>query len=91
MSSEWECRYFSFDSEFGPGQSLVSMRNGSGDEYSITFTGGGAFLRGFAREAPVRPWPRTRPHCGLASSPGCLLSSPLWPTSQPSHWRVSVT
>src|SRR5262249_52742034 len=40
MSPEREYRYFSFDSESGPGQSLVSMRDGSGDEYSITFTSG---------------------------------------------------
>jgi hypothetical protein len=37
MSGASEYRYFSFDREFGPGQALASMRNGSGDEYSITF------------------------------------------------------
>ena len=61
MSPEREYRYFSFDSESGPGQSLVSMRDGSGDEYSITFTSGGAFLRGFAHEAPLSPWAQDRP------------------------------
>jgi hypothetical protein len=30
-------RYFSFDSQFGPGQAQASMYNGQGDEYSITF------------------------------------------------------
>jgi hypothetical protein len=47
MSPHREYRYFSYDPEFGPDQSLASMRNGSGDEYSITFTQDGAFLRGF--------------------------------------------
>jgi hypothetical protein len=57
MSAEWDYRYFSFDTQFGPGQALASMRNGSGDEYSITFTGEGAFLRGFDHESPVSPFP----------------------------------
>jgi hypothetical protein len=47
MSTEWEYRYFSFDAEFGRRQALASMRSGSGDEYSITFTDDGAFLCGF--------------------------------------------
>ena len=61
MSAEREDRYFSYDTEFGPGQALASMRNGSGDEYSITFTGDGAFLRGFDHESPLSPFSRTPP------------------------------
>lgn len=72
MSSEWEYRYFSFDSEFGPDQSLASMRDGSGDEYSITFTRCGAFLRGFAHEAPLSPWAQDLP----ALWPGILTGLP---------------
>jgi hypothetical protein len=72
MSAEWDYRYFSFDAQFGPGQALASMRNGSGDEYSITFTGEGAFLRGFDHESPVSPFIQTPP----ALWPGILTGLP---------------
>ena len=35
------------------------MRNGSGDEYSITFTDDDAFLRGFDQESPASPFALT--------------------------------
>ena len=35
LSPDWSSRYFSFDAEWAPGEALASMRNGSGDEYSI--------------------------------------------------------
>ena len=56
----------------GPDQSLASMDNGSGDEYSITFTGSGVFLRGFAHEAPLSPWVQDPP----ALWPGILAGLP---------------
>lgn len=73
MSADWEYRYFSFDEEFGPGQALASMRNGEGDEYSITFTGDGAFLRGFDHESPLSPFIQTPP----ALWPGLLTGLPV--------------
>jgi hypothetical protein len=30
MSPEWESRYYSFDSHWGPGELMASMRNGQG-------------------------------------------------------------
>src|SRR5258708_34015939 len=48
------------------------MRNGSGDEYSITFTGEGAFLRGFDLESPVSAFIQTPP----ALWPGILTGLP---------------
>jgi hypothetical protein len=72
MSAEREYRYFSFDADFGPGQALASMRNGSGDEYSITFTRDGAFLRGFDHESPLSPFARTPP----APWPGTFAGPP---------------
>lgn len=73
MSVEREYRYFCFDTEFGPRQALASMRNGSGDEYSITFTDDGAFLRGFDHESPVSPFIQTPP----ALWPGLLTGLPM--------------
>jgi hypothetical protein len=65
LCRDWQYRYFSFDSRWAPGEELASMRNGSGDEYSIVFTAAGVFVRGFNHESPMspyglepeRPWP----------------------------------
>ena len=73
MSADPEYRYFCFDGGFGPGQALASMRNGSGDEYSITFTDDGAFLRGFDHESPVSPFAQAPP----ALWPGLLTGLPV--------------
>ncbi|MCN0155303.1 hypothetical protein NDQ86_25295 [Salinispora arenicola] len=34
---------------------MASMRNGSGDEWSIVFSQAGAFIRGFGHESPMSP------------------------------------
>jgi hypothetical protein len=72
MSGDWQYRCFSFDAGWGPGQALASMRNGSGDEYSITFTRDGAFLRGFDHESPLSPFSQAQP----ALWPGLLTGLP---------------
>jgi hypothetical protein len=46
-------RYFSFDSQFGPGQAQASMDNGQGDEYSITFGEYGALALGLDHESQL--------------------------------------
>ncbi|GAB4052364.1 hypothetical protein [Catellatospora paridis] len=53
ISPEWESRYYSFDAAWNTGEQMASMRNGSGDEYSIVFTAAGAFIRGFDHESPM--------------------------------------
>lgn len=55
MSPEWESRYYSFDSRWAPGEQMASMRNGSGDAWSIVFSSAGAFIRGFDHESPMSP------------------------------------
>jgi hypothetical protein len=62
VSPEWEYRYYSFDAAWAPGEEMASMRNGSGDAYSIVFAPHGAFIRGFDHESPMSParsglWP----------------------------------
>ncbi|MEU4219689.1 hypothetical protein [Actinoplanes sp. NPDC026623] len=56
MSPDWESRYFSFDSRWGPEEEMASMRNGSGDAYSIVFSPAGAFIRGFDHESVMSPY-----------------------------------
>ncbi|MGC9669529.1 hypothetical protein ACNTMW_23625 [Planosporangium sp. 12N6] len=53
MSPEWESRYYSFDSRWAPDEEMASMRNGSGDAWSIVFSPAGAFIRGFDHESPM--------------------------------------
>lgn len=72
MSPEWQWRYFSFDPEWAPGEAMASMRNGSGDEYSIVFSDAGAYIRGFDHESPLSPWAQSPP--GLV--PGLVAGVP---------------
>lgn len=53
ISPDWESRYYSYDSRWSVerGEHLASMRNGSGDEYSIVFSPAGVWIRGLDHEA----------------------------------------
>ncbi|WP_329384360.1 hypothetical protein [Streptomyces sp. NBC_01716] len=56
LSPDWEYRYYSFDSAWAEGEEMASMRNGSGDDYSIVFSPVGAYVRGFDHESPMSPY-----------------------------------
>jgi hypothetical protein len=53
VEPDWEYRYYSFDANWGDGEKLASMRNGSGDLYSILFNSAGAIIKGFAHESAM--------------------------------------
>ena len=72
LSPEWSSRYYSFDAEWAPDETMASMRDGSGGEYSIVFSPAGACARGFDHESPISPY-RSRPP---ALWPGLLDSTP---------------
>ncbi|MEV6825297.1 hypothetical protein [Amycolatopsis sp. NPDC051102] len=65
LDPESEDRHHRYDTAWAPGEELASMRDGSGNEYSITFTAAGAYVRGFDHESPMsphatddqKPWP----------------------------------
>lgn len=61
LSPDWEFRYYSFNSAWGAGEMLASMRNGSGDYWFALFCREGVALHGLAHEAPAfragQPWP----------------------------------
>ena len=61
LSPEWEYRYYSFNSKWGPREMMASMRNGSGDDYFILFDQHGAAIKGFDHEAIMSPWTNTPP------------------------------
>lgn len=56
LSPDREGRYYSFNAGWADGEEMASMRNGSGDEYSIVFSAAGACVRGFGHEAPMSPY-----------------------------------
>ena len=53
MMDEWDYRYFSFDANWGEGETLASMRDGSGDSYFILFNSFGAVIKGYGHESPM--------------------------------------
>ena len=56
MSPEWDYRYYSFDSKWGEGEMMASMRDGSGDDYFMLFDSHGAIIKGFNHESVMSPW-----------------------------------
>ncbi|OUC97026.1 hypothetical protein [Streptosporangium minutum] len=68
LSPEWSSRHHSFDAGWGPGEEMASMRNGSGDEYSIVFSTAGAYIRGFDHEAVMSPYGNDGPWQGVLDS-----------------------
>lgn len=55
LSPEWDYRYYSFNSDWGPGEEMASMRNGSGDDWFLLLDSAGAALKGFAHELADDP------------------------------------
>ncbi|WP_236050403.1 hypothetical protein [Nonomuraea cypriaca] len=68
LSPEWSIRYHSYDADWGPGEEMASMSNGSGDEHSIVFAAAGAYIRGFAHEAVMSPYGNDGPWPGVLDS-----------------------
>ncbi len=56
LSPDWESRYYSFNAGWAVGEEMASMRNGSGDEYSIVFSAAGGYVRGFGHESAMNPY-----------------------------------
>ncbi|MFJ4515648.1 hypothetical protein [Streptomyces sp. NPDC088816] len=75
LSPEWEDRCYSFDDHWSEKESMASMRNGSGDEYSIVFSSAGAYVRGFDHESPMSPYAGDGPWPGVLDEvPGVFRS-----------------
>lgn len=45
LSTQWDCRYYSFDSRWSPGQEMASMRDGCGNDYAIVLSAAGRMPR----------------------------------------------
>ncbi|MEU1407826.1 hypothetical protein ABZ471_36810 [Streptomyces sp. NPDC005728] len=65
LSPEWADRYHSFNDHWSESESMASMRNGSGDEYSIVSSDAGTYVRGFDHESPMSPYAEDGPWPGV--------------------------
>ncbi|GGW87456.1 hypothetical protein GCM10010297_05700 [Streptomyces malachitofuscus] len=65
LSPERESRRHFFDDHWSETESMASMRNGSGDEYSIVFSPAGVYVRGFDHESPMTPYAEDGPWPGV--------------------------
>ena len=52
LSPKWESRYYSFNSQWAPGERLASMRDGEGSHSFMLFVGSGCIYKTFDHEAP---------------------------------------
>ncbi len=68
LSPDWSSRYHSFDARWSPTEEMASMRNGSGDEYSIVFAPAGVYVRGFDHESPMSPYAEDEVWSGVLDS-----------------------
>lgn len=53
LCPEWQYRHHSFNSRWGVGEQMASMRDGSGDEWFLLFAPWGVALKGLAHESPL--------------------------------------
>jgi hypothetical protein len=55
IETEWHLRYFSFNFFWSKTESMASMRDGSGDDLFIVFSGDNCFLRGSSLSCEMTP------------------------------------
>lgn len=56
LSPEWEYRFFSFNSKWGDGEMMASMRDACGNDYFILFNSAAAIIKGFDHESVMSPY-----------------------------------
>jgi hypothetical protein len=72
LSPEPEYRYYSFHPRRPGGQEVARMVSGSGDQYLIGFSAGGAVALGFDHESPISHWNNP----GKKTWPGLFVGLP---------------
>jgi hypothetical protein len=97
-------RYYSFNSKWGEGEQMASMRNGHGDDWYCVFGLPGAFLKGFDHEAEMSPWHMTTRKVwpgvldgvpeifsAFAKKPAFSMNDTtfcIWRGTQDAHWNA---
>ena len=78
LSPGWDLRRFSFDATWGAGQSIRSMRDGSGTELFALFSPHGCYIKGFDHEAPLDPAARDALHRAVPEGLRAALAEPAF-------------
>ncbi|MFC9860404.1 MULTISPECIES: hypothetical protein [unclassified Streptomyces] len=65
LCPEWDHRWHSYDARWSASEAMASMRDGSGNEYSLVLAPAGAYLRGFDHESPMSPYVDDAPWPGV--------------------------
>ena len=103
LMPEWEYRYFSFDSKWGAGEEMASLRDGSGTDHFCLFTEAGVLVKGFDPNSPLNPsagaeqdWrtsgvpPELRPALGEPAFDMAHITFCLWSTEPAGPWRCGT-
>ncbi len=97
---EWEDRYYAFNAQWGDGEMMASMRNGSGDEWYLLFNAAGAIMKGLDHESAMFTFraPRKGIYDEVPEAFQSFLKEPafdidnvsfcIWRTIQDPSWRV---
>lgn len=78
MSPEWEYRYYSYDAKWAPGETMGSIRNGSGDELFALFGANGCFIKGFSHEHRLSDTPPMEYYKSVPREFGSGVSEPAF-------------
>lgn len=89
LCPDWDCRYYSFNRDWGAGQEMASMRNGSGDHWFILFDATGAALKGYAHELIKDAQLAQRIQCEVPKDFSGFLSEPAFTMQDVTfcYWR----
>jgi hypothetical protein len=89
LSPEWEYRYYSFNSAWGPGEEMASMRNGSGDDWFLLVDHAGAVIKGFAHELADGPLLSQNIQAQAPADFSSFLNEPAFSMQQATfcYWR----
>ncbi|PHQ58813.1 MAG: hypothetical protein COC03_07755 [Robiginitomaculum sp.] len=89
LSPEWEYRYYSFNSRWGNGEQMGSIRNGAGDDVFFLFNGHGCFLKGFSHEYPQSQISSSDFYQSIPSSMATASKEPAFSPNSVSYctWR----
>ncbi len=61
LSPEWEMRYYSYDTRWGPSEELASMRDGCGNDYAVVFSSAGVYAQATNHESPISAYHSSPP------------------------------
>ncbi|MFG2904290.1 hypothetical protein ACGF13_04400 [Kitasatospora sp. NPDC048286] len=93
---DWAARYYSFDSAWGEGEEMASMRDGEGSDWFMVFSPAGVYGRGFGHGAANSPellaavpeeFRRFAEEPAFQDEDGPVVTVCFWRAPQDAAWR----